>query len=407
MDQTVNSLNGRKWLTNLSPAVTSKESSMASVPEYHGDQHLPEIPAAEVIEVSIPSVPNFHTKAIHDQLHGVGTPAVSDLTQLKLPSMTDLTSEPSNYEIVFVDIPKLGEDPATTQSLVNLADRPKPESGKGEAIQSAPTIEANSAQSESSETESSESRSDAQYEIFSQSIPAISSVSAAFAANAVNQSAQTQEASALDSTLAPKPSPSDSPTPKFVGGELGVLVERIIDRFPLAAPTVLLFVGGEANPNVEETCAQVASALGACHVGKVLLIDGDVVGRQLTIASGMNDQAGLSEAINRSADWRSLVVSQDSASFSFLPAGACPMDRWNSNELLRQMNAEMKNDFQFICVAAGDAHTKHAKLWCEVCDGSYLIVSLKNSNETYAKSAVQELTNNGARVLGCVVADAE
>ena len=170
---------------------------------------------------------------------------------------------------------------------------------------------------------------------------------------------------------------------------------------------MLLFVGGESNPIVEETCGRVASALASCHVGRVLLVDGDVEGRQLTIAGGLAEQPGLSEAINRSQDWRPMIVSQDSASFSFLPAGNCPMDRWNSAELLREVNAEIKQEFQFVCVAAGDAHAKHAKIWCDVCDGSYLVVSMKNSNETFAKSAVAELNSNGARVLGCVVADAE
>ena len=67
----------------------------------------------------------------------------------------------------------------------------------------------------------------------------------------------------------------------------------------------------------------------------------------------------------------------------------------------------MKQDYQFVCVSAGSAHSAHAKLWYDLCEGSYLVVSLKSSNETYAKSSVKELQAGNARLLGCVVTDVE
>ena len=361
MDQTVSSTKGRKWLTNVMPALTS-------IQDFNAVEQLPKTPVAEVIEVSIPSGQKFHTKAIHNQLQGIGTPQVSNLAQLEIPAMTTFESDNHHHEIVFVNIPKLGEDPSDAKSLTNLADHPT--TTHKQQSDSAGVVDSNSTLTTD--------------------------------APACDQIAEVKKME-TNTEVAEVPA---SPT-KFIGGQLGILVEKIIDRFPLASPTVLLFVGGEANPIVEETCGRVASALASCHVGRVLLVDGDLEGRQLTIAGGLAEEAGLSEAINRSQDWRPMIVSQDSASFSFLPAGNCPMDRWNSDELLREVNAEIKQEFQFICVAAGDAHAKHAKIWCDVCDGSYIVVSMKNSNETFAKSAVEELSNNGARVLGCVVADAD
>jgi len=395
MNQSVTSSKGRQWLSNLTPASTSFEASQGKLDEFVAEQSLPKIPVAEVIEVSIPSRENFHTESLHQQLQGIGRPAVSDLSELKIPKMNNIDPSGCNHEIVFVSIPKLGEEKALNEQLKNHA---KSASQTNQNINQQPAN---------------------QFEVLPKDAAAIASVAAAFATVAAGQVEQAQPNPQPNSQANPhaierepvsaiENSPSDDSTgaPKFAGGEVGILVEKIIDRFPLASPTVLLFVGGEPNPNVDETCAQVASALANCNVGNVLLIDSDVAGRQLTIAGGMNHQPGLSEAINRSEDWRSLIVSEGSASFSFLPVGVCPADRWNSDELLRKMTAEMKQEFQFICVSAGDAHTKQAQLWCDVCDGSYLVVSLKNSNETLAKSAVDELMLNGARVLGCVVADA-
>ena len=192
----------------------------------------------------------------------------------------------------------------------------------------------------------------------------------------------------------------DEPT-----SEISTLIDQIFERFPLAASTVLLFVGTEENPHVDETCARVASAIAARNIGDVLLVDADVDGQRLTQASGLNGQTGFLECINRSQDWRKKVVSRSESSFGFLPVGTCAMDRWNAKQLLINSVAEMKQDYQFVCVSAGSAHRAHAKLWYDVCEGSYLVVSLKSSNETYAKSSVKELQDGNARLLGCVVTD--
>lgn len=378
MNQSVTSSKGRQWLSNLTPASTSFGSRAVNLDGLSPEEQLPQAPYAELIEVTKPARQEFHTESIHHQLQGIGRPAASVLSDLEIPSMNNSESSAPNHEIVFVSIPKLGEDGSLTGQLTNHASQT--------SVQTAPSEAAT------------------EFEVYPEAAPTIASVSAAFASASTGQTENPDSASEVRSGSYEVDNTNRKP--KFVGGAVGILVEKIIDRFPLASPTVLLFVGGEPNPNVDETCAQVASALANCHVGNVLLIDGDVTGRQLTIAGGMVNQSGLSEAINRSADWRPLVVSEGSNSFSFLPVGECPSDRWNSDELLRKMTAEMKQDYQFICVSAGDAHSKHAKLWCDVCDGSYLVVSLKNSNETLAKSAAQELMLNGARVLGCVVADA-
>lgn len=378
MNQSVTSSKGRRWLKNLTPATTSfatvSENQQVIVAAVE-PQQTTSVSANEVSQTP----PRFPTESIHHQLQGGPSPAVSTLSDLEIPSMNNIESNAPNHEIVFVSIPKLGEERSSTGQLTNHAQQ-------------------------SLEAQSSAAKN-ARFEVYPDPAPAIASVSAAFAAASSEQS-KTDAAETASRTDDAELRNADL-KPKFVGGEVGILIEKIIDRFPLASPTVLLFVGGEPNPNVDETCAQVASALAKCRVGNVLLIDGDVDRRQLTIAGGMANKPGLSEAINRSADWRPLVVSAESDSFSFMPAGSCPSDRWNSDELLRKMTAEMKQSYQFICVSAGDAHSKHAQLWCDVCDGSYLVVSLKNSNETLAKSAAEELMRNGARVLGCVVLDSK
>lgn len=184
------------------------------------------------------------------------------------------------------------------------------------------------------------------------------------------------------------------------------LLEKIFERFPLAAPAILLFVGTEQNPHVDETSARVASAIAQRNVGDVLLIDADVEGGRLSRVSGLEGQSGFTECINRNQQWHEKVVSQTGSSFGFMPVGNCDMDRWNAGQLLRNAAAEMKREYQFICVSAGNTHSPHAGLWFDVCDGTYLVVSMTSSNSSYARSAVEELKSRSARLLGCVVTDA-
>lgn len=183
------------------------------------------------------------------------------------------------------------------------------------------------------------------------------------------------------------------------------LVNAILERFPLADPAVLLFVGSEANTHIDETCARISNRLAERNVGRVLLIDSDVAGHELSRASGLAGEPGISDVVNQGASWKPLIYRGSESGLDFFPAGGGQFSHLDGPTRLREAIAEMKREYQFICVSAGDAHHANAKIWTEICDGSYLLVSMKNSNETVAKSAVTELQSSGARLLGCVVTD--
>ncbi|MFK7767171.1 MAG: hypothetical protein AB8B55_08110 [Mariniblastus sp.] len=184
------------------------------------------------------------------------------------------------------------------------------------------------------------------------------------------------------------------------------LVTSILDRFPVGDPTVIVFVGCEENTHTDETCARVASALADRNIGRIMLIDSDVKGRALSSASGLQGQPGLAEIVNTERSWVDLVYGRSSSGLDFVAAGSGKLYHPERQDRLRTAINGMKKEYQFICVSAGDAHGKSAKIWNDICDGTYLLVSMKNSNETIAKSAVAELQANGARLLGCVVTDA-
>jgi Mrp family chromosome partitioning ATPase len=185
------------------------------------------------------------------------------------------------------------------------------------------------------------------------------------------------------------------------------LAHAIVERFPPGDPTVLLFVGSEPNRHIDQTCARVASALAKQGLGRILLLDSDTEEHELSNASGVSGQPGLTDVVNDSATWESTIYGRSVTGLDFLPSGTGVFRDSDSSDRLRQVVAEMKREYQFICIAAGDSRTPSARIWNDICDGSYLLVSMKNSNQTIAKSAVTEMQSSGARLLGCVVTDVD
>lgn len=206
-------------------------------------------------------------------------------------------------------------------------------------------------------------------------------------------------------TTPPKEPKKDQPDPK--NRAIEVLCDSIVERFPPVDRAVILFAGSEPNIHVDETCARVASCLAGRDLGRILLVDSDLKGRALSAASGLAKEQGILDVKERGIDWKTLVYGGSSTKLDFMPAGIgfkyCDLNK--KSKLIKAVG-EMKEHYQFVLVSVGDAHSIPARVWSDIGDGSYLLVSMKNSNETIAKSAVAELKTCGARLLGCVVTDA-
>jgi len=171
------------------------------------------------------------------------------------------------------------------------------------------------------------------------------------------------------------------------------IADQILERFPAGMHSTILFVGSEDSVNVDETCARVAAELASRNSERVLLID------------GMNAHGGLSEIMNIALPWQDAILKSNSSRLDFMPAGSRPQDRWNPEQLLRQAHAEMQQHYRTICVSGGMAHNFATKTWSGFCDGSYLVVSVQQSNDVVAKSSVARLQSLNARLIGCIVTD--
>jgi hypothetical protein len=185
------------------------------------------------------------------------------------------------------------------------------------------------------------------------------------------------------------------------------IARSIVERYPVGNPGLVVFAGLEANSMIDETCARVATSLSERKIGRALLIDADTQGQALTIASGVAGQAGVTDIVAGEIEWKNAVFGGSATGLDFIGAGSGQELGQHSTPLLRQLVVGLKNEYQFICVSVGDSGQISSQFWNDVGDGTYLLVSLKNSNQLRAKAAVSELRLSGGRLLGCVVTDVD
>jgi len=185
------------------------------------------------------------------------------------------------------------------------------------------------------------------------------------------------------------------------------IADEIVSKHPLASSSVIMIAGSQASMHSDETCARVAAELASRNLGRILLIDSDFTTRRLTKASGMGTQGGLSEVMNIAYPWQKAILKSGSSKLDFMAAGSCPHKRWTPKETLREAIAEIRSEYQFVCISVGDAHSSASSLWSEMSDGALLVVSATQSSDAVAESAVQQMRDDGARLIGCIVADVD
>lgn len=185
------------------------------------------------------------------------------------------------------------------------------------------------------------------------------------------------------------------------------IARSIVERYPVGNPGLVVFAGPESNSLIDETCARVATSLSERKIGRALLIDADTQGQALTIASGVAGQPGVTDVVANGFDWKSTVFGGSATGLDFMGAGSQRELGDHATPLLRQLVVGLKKEYQFICVSAGTSNELSTQFWNDVGDGTYLLVSLKNSNQSRAKAAVSKLRVSGGRLLGCIVTDVD
>jgi len=243
-----------------------------------------------------------------------------------------------------------------------------------------------------------------------------SAVSMGIASGMTAHVTQMPEINTAASTPETKFMPSTETTEQVALGYIGTLkrnseevhgiCSQLTNRFPGGLPCVISFCCSEENQKVEFTTAQTAVSLADKIDGRVLVIDGDFTNTRLSQWENSGKANGICDHLSRRFELASAIQKTNDPQIDFLPAGTVSgFDIKTAVNKLEKTVAELKSDYEVVCVNVGDAHSKSAGIWSQHSCGTYLLVSMENTSRTVAKSAVQRLESCGARVLGCVVSE--
>lgn len=187
--------------------------------------------------------------------------------------------------------------------------------------------------------------------------------------------------------------------------QIAPIAESILQKFPLGGTSIVAFAGTERNEQLEMIVASTAVALRNSKPCRVLVIDSDVNGGFLTEMMGAADRLGLTDLAGANT-WENVLEPTCDVNIHFLPLGKKELAFPEKLEiLLKRVVPNVMAKYDFVLVNVGDAHDPVAELWSNFTNGTFLLVSMTDTNQNIAKSAVAQLNSCGARLIGCVVSD--
>jgi Mrp family chromosome partitioning ATPase len=182
------------------------------------------------------------------------------------------------------------------------------------------------------------------------------------------------------------------------------LTDKIVSQLPADVPLSFMFVAAEPGQHAADALAHVAALLSRRNVGKVLLVDGNLAEKSLTAAFDRRSADGLAEILNRRRSAREFLVPTALERLNLLPAGREGVTNFKTtDDALAVLLRDVKHHYRFVLVDAGCYAEPLAASLARICDATYFVVQLGQTDSESAATAVAQLQAEGARMRGAVV----
>lgn len=189
------------------------------------------------------------------------------------------------------------------------------------------------------------------------------------------------------------------------------LIRRIIARQDKLGCQILLFADVDSPERVASVCVQFALEIMAAKPLRTLVIDADATDQTLTRKVSQTSEAGWRECLLGETRISEHIMPTERSGVGFLAAGLRNIDfnalRTNIPSGAEQLVADLRNEYDLICVSLGTAFSSSLTWWGKTCDLSFLSLNPISTGRSLARLAVQELQQNGARLEGCIISYTE
>ncbi|UUO05746.1 hypothetical protein M4951_20520 [Blastopirellula sp. J2-11] len=206
------------------------------------------------------------------------------------------------------------------------------------------------------------------------------------------------------------------PRPHLVSYEEQTMAElqdaRISERYERLAqvssnPTSTLFLSADGGDDAHQ--AGFHTALTAARENRrVLIIDGDVHGKQLSHRLGMRDSLGFYEVIRRETKWTERVVGLRCGEVDFLPAGRSLYTVSRSDlESAQAVWRDLSEIWPLIILVGEHPGAVSTELYGVLCQSIYLTACLGRATKDDVTSAAKRIASIGGRIEAAVAMNAK
>ncbi|MCC9604266.1 hypothetical protein LOC68_00050 [Blastopirellula sp. JC732] len=209
---------------------------------------------------------------------------------------------------------------------------------------------------------------------------------------------------------------SAAPRPHLCSFEEQTLADmqdaRISERYerlaqPSTKPTSSLFLSADGGDDAHQAGFHTAVAA-AREDRRVLIIDGDVHGKQLSHRLRMRDSLGFYEVIRRETKWTERVVGLRCGQIDFLPAGRSLYTVSRSDlESAQAVWRELNEIWPLIILVGEHPGAVSTELYCVLCQSIYLTACLGRATKDDVKAASKRIASIGGRIEAAVAMNAK
>ena len=184
------------------------------------------------------------------------------------------------------------------------------------------------------------------------------------------------------------------------------LVQTVFFRPGRKSRRVVVFAGAVAGTGCSSICVGVAEALAAQVEEPVCLVDSNLRLPSLHLCLGVENRAGLSEALTDGGPIRKYVQKLPTSNLWFLPSGRCsaPTASVTSSSKLASRILELRQEFRFALMDSPPVNIYSDALpLVQAADGVILVVAANSTRKEAAYKAKACFEDAGAEVLGVVL----
>lgn len=186
------------------------------------------------------------------------------------------------------------------------------------------------------------------------------------------------------------------------------LAGNILAQLSPGRPAVLMFTSPGDGEGKTSMVAALAVALAEEVAEEVVLVDVNFRSPALANDFGIWADEGLVEVLTGERDWRQVVRKTSAKHLSVLPGGRFvgrdgPLPE---DSKLASLLETLRRSHRLVLVDAASLQHPEVAPLSGLCDGTYLVIALGQTERNAARQAARLIKRCGGRVLGCVLTNA-